>query len=369
MKPRHSASPWFITGFLISLLAQPANAEDLPLIYLTPGFQRDLQFDNAESRRSYDLFVPPLRTETHRPLVVLLHDFAASADQISGAHGLETPYSVWFDIARREQVFLLIPDGLPNADGQRAWNDCRRDAPATPDSADLTFILGAIAETANRYRIDTGRLYATGTGNGGQMALRLAMEASETFAAVAAVNASMARKNQCRFPTEPISVLFMSGTEDPVWPFRGGPVAPTDALSHGRVLPVMESALWWVHHNQTRRKPVETRYPALSRDDGSTVRQFRFSGGLFHTEVILYEIAGGGHPEPSLTKRYPKFLLEKSGSQNGDIEMAEEIWLFFKNHHRNERTLNIQPPTQPLRGSTSPGGLTRISHQPSAAVA
>jgi polyhydroxybutyrate depolymerase len=45
---------------------------------------------------------------------------------------------------------------------------------------------------------------------------------------------------------------------------------------------------------------------------------------------MLYKINNGGHAEPSQTERYGNFFLSIVGNQNGDFEMANEIWEFFK---------------------------------------
>ncbi len=63
------------------------------------------------------------------------------------------------------------------------------------------------------------------------MALRLAMEVPQRFAAVAAVVAAMPKDNTCQDQKQPISVLFMNDTDDPLLPYRGGQVARE---KHGR---------------------------------------------------------------------------------------------------------------------------------------
>jgi len=45
---------------------------------------------------------------------------------------------------------------------------------------------------------------------------------------------------------------------------------------------------------------------------------------------MLYRVEGGGHIEPSRRERYTFVWTSFAGTQNGDIESAEEIWQFFK---------------------------------------
>jgi poly(3-hydroxybutyrate) depolymerase len=44
----------------------------------------------------------------------------------------------------------------------------------------------------------------------------------------------------------------------------------------------------------------------------------------------LYEVFGGGHVEPSIREHYSAIAELYLGRQNHDIEMALEIWNFFK---------------------------------------
>jgi polyhydroxybutyrate depolymerase len=50
-------------------------------------------------------------------------------------------------------------------------------------------------------------------------------------------------------------------------------------------------------------------------------------GGM---QVGLVRIDGAGHAEPSRLKRYPRFVNWLTGLQNGDLEMAEAAWEFFR---------------------------------------
>jgi polyhydroxybutyrate depolymerase len=45
---------------------------------------------------------------------------------------------------------------------------------------------------------------------------------------------------------------------------------------------------------------------------------------------MLYKVVNGGHIEPSRRERYSFLWTAFVGTQNEDIESAEEIWKFFK---------------------------------------
>ncbi len=55
-----------------------------------------------------------------------------------------------------------------------------------------------------------------------------------------------------------------------------------------------------------------------------------FASPTGHSYVELIRIDGGGHVEPSRTQRYVGLIARVLGTQNGDLEMADEVWRFFK---------------------------------------
>jgi poly(3-hydroxybutyrate) depolymerase len=80
-----------------------------------------------------------------------------------------------------------------------------------------------------------------------------------------------------------LPILFMNGTEDPLVPYDGGSIPTNDSV-------------------------------------------------VLSTQVTVehYEVVGGGHTEPSVAQRYGPIYKAIVGSQNGDIEMADEVWSFFE---------------------------------------
>lgn len=55
---------------------------------------------------------------------------------------------------------------------------------------------------------------------------------------------------------------------------------------------------------------------------------------LTFPEVVLAKAINGGHPAPSIQVRNIAPILSRIGNQNADIEMADEVWAFFKNKAR-----------------------------------
>lgn len=295
----------------------------------TPGIHRDQAIEIAGVSRQYDFFMPANTGEEDLPLVFLFHGSRSDTDALTGATLSKAPFAVWMDIAESEKVILVYPQGDTAADGNTGWNDCRSDATSNPTVDDVSFVRELIDTFSAQLAVDTDRVFATGISNGGHMSLRLALELSDRIAAVAAVSAAMPAAG-CTTPVNPVSVLFMNGTLDPLLPYDGGEVAAGTA-GRGTVLSAQASVDFWVAFNQTSTQPIVRSFDDQNLDDSSTVRSLTYAAGIEDTEVVLYEINGGGHLEPSIQEQYRGFVENSLGAQNHDIEMSTEIWEFFQN--------------------------------------
>ena len=276
----------------------------------------------ADGDRHYRLYVPDNLGGEVAPAVVLLHGRGGSAQQVVGGHG-RAPSSRWLDVAKRDGLILLIPEGTTAPDGKQGWNDCRADAISNPETDDVAFIEQILDEVAQRVPIDRTAVYATGLSNGGHLALRLAIERPDLVAGIGAVAAAMPGETECASPTEPVAVLLMNGTDDPVLPFTGGRMA----FNRGLVLGASESIAIWADLAESESVGGPARLPDVDGGDDSTVTRTDYLGS---EPVSFYIVEGGGHTEPSRSERQRRFWTKIAGPQNGDIEMADEIWAFFE---------------------------------------
>jgi len=290
-----------------------------------------MQIDGME--RTYDLYIPSDPGTSSHPLIFLLHGHGGSVSQLTGQNGNAAPHRVWLEIAEREKLILVIPSGALSPDGNPGWNDCRADAESNPKTDDVKFIRELIQTVAKSCAIDRSRIFASGMSNGGNMALRLALELSDQIAAVAVVASAMPKVNACGPPAHPVSVLFMNGTADPLLPYEGGEVAKGWG-KRGSVISADASVHYWIKHNQTKTEPEAKQFPQRKQGGRSSVTRYRYSGGKEGTEVVLYKIEGGGHTEPSIKELYSGPFELQVGSQNCDIEMADEVWCFFKDKQK-----------------------------------
>jgi polyhydroxybutyrate depolymerase len=253
-------------------------------------------------------------------LVIVFHGSMGDGEQARVAFGYD------FDRLADEHRFIVVyPDGV-----ERHWNDCRKRAPYAARRLgidDIGFTRALVAHSRAEWNIDHDRVFVTGVSNGGQMAIRLALEAPDLVRAVAPVIASLPaeRNMDCQVSGAPVSILFMNGTEDPMNPWEGGDVELYGVWGNrGEVLATSETSEWFARLAGHEGEPERETLPDLNRRDGSTVERVRWrSHG--RKSVVLYAIHGGGHTVPHPIARSLRLL----GRTNADISAAEEIWSFF----------------------------------------
>jgi polyhydroxybutyrate depolymerase len=232
----------------------------------------------------------------------------------------------------------VLPEGRadPGNPDAHHWNDCRTGLDSSvvdTTEDDVGFIVHLIETVSDTLSIDPARVYATGASNGGMMAYRLAIEAGEPFAAVAAVIANLPDPSECQMTASPIPMLIMNGTDDPLMPFGGGCVA-NERCQRGSVMSTMDTVAFWVDANHAASEPTVERLRDRSWFDGSTVTVYRFVGGEDGADVIYYHIKGGGHNVPGF-ETISRAVRWMAGSKNRDIDGPTEIWTFFQQHHRD----------------------------------
>ena len=324
------------------LLAQACSTTDdtprAPDIDIETGLLENRALMVSGVERTYHLYVP--QNAANASVVLLFHGNKSDNDQIIGIdrsllnRELKAPYKVWLTLAEEENIILVIPNGSEGTTGDNGWNDCRNDAAGNPDSDDVAFSSALIDFVLNEYQANTNRVYAVGTSNGGHMAMRLAQEIPDKLTAFAAIVTANPVNSQCTLSTTPISALFMNGTADPINPIDGGTVGLGGPMegTRGQVLSTQETIAYWVNRNQTSTTPITTNLQDLDTSDNTTVSKHIYPNGTNNTEVAYYEVIGGGHTEPSRAERYTNIFISlfMLGEQNGDIEMANEVWDFFK---------------------------------------
>jgi len=268
--------------------------------------------------------LPSQGAANKRPLVIVLHGSGASAEQVLGLAFPYSPLSVWLEIAEREQLVVVAPDGIKRR-GQRAWNDGYAEIASNPVCDDVAFIGAVIDRAIAEDNADPERVYVIGVSKGGMMAYRIAAELPHRLAAFCTVLAAMPQRAVYASPEKPLSALLVAGTKDPFIPYHGG----KSFITLGFLAPTLgieaTAAVW-------RKLAGLTGEPSINGSARAVRQTWGNNPGAL--QVALLKIIGGGHAEPSRKKRYPGLFSRFPGHQSADVEIAEEAWLFFKDKRR-----------------------------------
>jgi len=174
-------------------------------------------------------------------------------------------------LADQHSFLVLYPDGY-----RRNWNDCRKHEtfPAKRENIDdMSFIRTMITRVMAEQAIDRKRVYVFGYSNGGHMAFRLATEAPDEIAAVAAVAASLPTPDASSCPQQGRTsrVMLINGTADPINPYQGGIVTLFGFASRGTVMSSMASAQSLAERNGIIAPPVRGQLLKGLSDDVTSV--------------------------------------------------------------------------------------------------
>ena len=276
--------------------------------------------------RTFTSYVPQ-GCPPNAPLLVVLHGSNGNAEQIRRYTGYEFEH-----LAEEHKFTVVYPNGY-----RGYWNDIRRKggyAAKKRDIDDVKF-LRTLVEV---FQVNgAGPALCVGFSNGGQMCFRLAHDAPDTFAAIAAIAASMPTPdNSVSVPLErALSTMLVSGTDDPIVPYNGGRVTIFGFGDRGTVLSAPATAEYFAarlgesldHHG-----PTELFRRSAEGQTAVSVRRWRAAS---RREVSLFTIEGGGHTIPQ--PRYRFFRL--AGRTEMRLNAPAECWAFF------QRALSADPRT------------------------
>jgi polyhydroxybutyrate depolymerase len=270
----------------------------------------------GELERNYLVHVPSkYDAKTPSPVVLSFHGGGSNAEQMVKFCGLN-------DKADEAGFIVIYPSGTGRLEKLLTFNGGNCCGYAMNNQVDdVAFVRAILDDLATVANLDARRVYATGMSNGGIIAYRLASELSDRIAAIAPVGGPMGTET-CS-PRRPVSVLHFHGTEDEFAPFKGG---KGKGVSGTNFFSVEHSIKAWVKADGCPEEPVESKLPDRA-DDGMTVTRKTYGPGKDGTEVVLIEIAGGGHTWPGQEPRV-RFL----GPCTKDISANDLMWEFFQKH-------------------------------------
>jgi len=243
----------------------------------------------------------PRDISSHSPLVIVLHGALMDARSMREWTGYE------FDqLADQHGFVVLYPDGY-----KHSWNDCHSQATFaahTENIDDMGSVKGLIAREVAQRQIDEKHVYVLGYSNGGQMALRLALQAPEQVAGIAIAGASLQSPEDSSCPEQgAVPLLVVQGEKDPIHPINGGKVTLLWFRYRGRVLSAFETAQTFAKRLGVTSAPQEIHLDPQNSGDPTSADGFLWPDAPSPV-VALYKIEGGGHVVPLPVFRYPRIL-------------------------------------------------------------
>jgi polyhydroxybutyrate depolymerase len=299
--------------------AEPATRPAAPAskpVPLTPGdHRRDLVTGGRP--RSYLVHVPPGYDATKpAPVVLAFHGASMNAKMMVPFCGLNKK-------ADEAGFVAVYPNGTGIGEAVLFFNAWSKPAAVGEEGPpdDVAFTAALLDDLATIVTVDPKRVFATGMSNGGMMCHRLAAELPNRIAAVAAVGGTIAAPDFA--PKRPVSVMHFHGTADTIVRY-GGPDPRKPMFL--RFMSVDDTIRAWVEVDKCPAEPKVTTYPDVAKD-GTTVTRKAYGPGKDGTEVVLVEVAGGGHTWPG---RQPTVAF--LGKSTTNVSANDLLWEFFLRH-------------------------------------
>jgi polyhydroxybutyrate depolymerase len=264
--------------------------------------------------RSYQVHVPARKASQALPLVLVLHGGRGDGTGMRSLTGMDSS-------ADAAGFIVVYPDGV-----QKNWSDGR----GTTDSEkvgvnDVVFLSSLAQRLSSELNADPKRIYATGISNGGFMSARLACDASNVFAAVAVVAATIPEnvRTNCK-PSRAVPFMMIHGTADSFVLEAGGTMTKGDG---GVIASTTQTVAVWRDLNKCSSVAVKTDInPA---NDGTSIGLERYTGCDSGSEVAFYRVTNGGHTWPGGSQYLPVILV---GKTSRDLNASDTILAFFKSH-------------------------------------
>ena len=277
-------------------------------------------------KRHYVVHVPPgYDGKTTVPVVIMFHGGGGKARGAMQEAG-------WSAKADKENFLVVYPEGVPRDPSRRgsflanpqSWNDGSQRAivaASLKNIDDVGFVNAMLDDLATKFRIDPQRLYATGFSNGASMTFRVGRELSARLAAIAPVAGSDWLEQPA--PTQSLSLLYLTGTADPLNPLEGGEIT-LGGKPAGNKPPMREFIDKWVKMLGCVSEPK-----TIYERDG--VKGLAYITCRDQAEVVFYTVAGMGHFWPGGMSHLPEHVIGKSFNK---ISATDVIWEFFQQHPR-----------------------------------
>ena len=260
--------------------------------------------------RTYVMTVPDSASgdSPAHPLLIAMHGYGGSGagmrSMIQQSSGFEDSYVV------------LYPDGAGDDNGPRGWNSGHPKCcgPALDNNVDdVGFLRDLVNTAAQDACVDLNRVYATGFSNGGDMAQRLACDASDLVAAVTSVAGRFDYHSNACPGDWPVPAVLYRGQLDRTVPYEGD-ILSLVAL---KTIPAIEGFERIARNHRCLASPVSAK---LTEDTSCR----RFDDCVAGFELTLCTTADAGHCWPGIGN------CSQGGSQV--FSASDHMQEFFAKH-------------------------------------
>jgi polyhydroxybutyrate depolymerase len=148
--------------FAVMTICATAHAQATRSKMLPPYVSAHRVTVDGVERRYYR--VAPVSVKATQAAVFMFHGHGGSPEHMLGMTRTPSPYVRWLEVARRQNLLLIVPEGEVGGDGKRGWADCRL-AESQPKTDDLAFVDAMIAKVNIDYPAITKQIFAVGTSN------------------------------------------------------------------------------------------------------------------------------------------------------------------------------------------------------------
>jgi polyhydroxybutyrate depolymerase len=261
--------------------------------------------------REYQVHIPNSYDGTKAvPLVLVFHYYTGSPQTMADLSG--------FNAVSDSNGFIVVyPAGIDTA-----WHFNLSQYDRHID--DLRFVSSLIDRLVKELNISEKKIYAAGFSDGAGMTHSLACRLSDRIAAAAMVATPFSQLMEDSYkPLQPVPVLIIQGTVDPICKFGGGAVGIQGV--NITTLPIRALVNYWIGYNGCSTTPKTNALPRIN--DGTKVDVEKYTSNSDTGEVIFYVIEGGGHTWPGGNPR-----LIGVGITSKTFSASQVIWQFFSEH-------------------------------------
>ena len=214
-------------------------------------------------------------------------------------------------LAESRGFLYCYPDGGLNwPGGGKAWNQFFEESDPVveiggPYVDDVAYLASLIEEVGRRFALDRKRVYLVGVSGGAFMCDRMAVSRADLIAGIASNSGALEFDFIQHPPSEPVNILHLNGTADPLVQYWGGTVTIALGLAFGVEWPanwtwrpgVLQTMQIWADFNGASG-PVTDPAPTLdliTEVSGLDTVVTRYTNAPPGGAVELWTVIGGVH--------------------------------------------------------------------------